>query len=366
MKELENKFKTVFYNIRGPGSKRKLIVFESDDWGSIRTPSAMVLETLKQKGIPIDKTPYMFDSIESNEDISALANTLNSFKDISGNMPVFTLYNIVANPDFKRIRESSFTKYYSESFIQTYNTYSGRESSYRLLQEGVRKGVFKPQFHGREHLNVRRWMKALQNQMPETSYLFDLGMYGLPAKLSKENRRCFQRAFDLDHENEKVEKCKILSEGLDMFEKLWGYKSKTFVPPNYFWFDELEQCAKLKGVDAIHGQRVQYTPDFNGGLKSIRRYMGQQNRYGQRYWIRNCYFEPSLQPYKDWVDSCLFEIKTAFLFNKPAIVGTHRVNYIGSISEANRSRNIDQLNKLLKIMISKWQNIEFVCSETLD
>jgi hypothetical protein len=39
------------------------------------------------------------------------------------------------------------------------------------------------------------------------------------------------------------------------------------------------------------------------------------------YTVRNAFFEPFLNPNKDWVNSCLLEINSAFDKNKPAIIG---------------------------------------------
>lgn len=70
-----------------------------------------------------------------------------------------------------------------------------------------------------------------------------------------------------------------------------------------------------------------------------RTYFGQMNKLGNTCSIRNCIFEPS-QPDKDWINSCLKEIENAFMWKKPAVISTHRVNYIGSLNESNRVRGL--------------------------
>ena len=42
----------------------------------------------------------------------------------------------------------------------------------------LRRNLFVPQFHGREHLNVAVWMKALQEGHRNTILSFDEGMWG--------------------------------------------------------------------------------------------------------------------------------------------------------------------------------------------
>ena len=93
--------------------------------------------------------------------------------------------------------------------------------------------------------------------------------------------------------------------------------------------------------------------------------MGQKNSLGQTYLIRNAYFEPSSNPFKDWVSSCLKEINIAFKYKKPAIICSHRVNYIGSINPENRSDNLNLLNMLLTEILKKFPDVEFMSSDEL-
>jgi len=47
-----------YVNFRGWSSKEKYIIFESDDWGSIRMPSKKTYDYLLRKGIPVDKNYF--------------------------------------------------------------------------------------------------------------------------------------------------------------------------------------------------------------------------------------------------------------------------------------------------------------------
>lgn len=54
-------------------SNRKIIVFESEDWGSIRMPNIAAVKTLRDNGFKIDKSAYMQNySLESNDDLDNL------------------------------------------------------------------------------------------------------------------------------------------------------------------------------------------------------------------------------------------------------------------------------------------------------
>ena len=107
-------------NIPGWSSKRKIIVIESDDWGSIRMSSEESFHKLKQAGIRVHKNHYNTnDALESNKDMEMLMDVLLNHKDASGRNPVITSLNIVANPDFQKIYENQFTRYEYESFTKT-------------------------------------------------------------------------------------------------------------------------------------------------------------------------------------------------------------------------------------------------------
>jgi hypothetical protein len=51
--------------------------------------------------------------------------------------------------------------------------------------------------------------------------------------------------------------------------------------------------------------------------------------------------------------------------NKPAIICTHRINYVGYIDSSNRDSNLKKLNDLLIAILKKWPETEFMNSVTL-
>jgi hypothetical protein len=104
-------------NIPGWRTRRKIVVFESDDWGSIRMPSRAVYEALLDKGIRVDNLCYnRNDALASEADLAALFEVLSSVQDQHGNPAVFTANTIVANPDFEKISASDFIEYHYQPF----------------------------------------------------------------------------------------------------------------------------------------------------------------------------------------------------------------------------------------------------------
>ena len=151
---VQNRTMSYINQRRGWTTDRKIIVIESDDWGSIRMPSREVYERTLKEGYRVDLNMYeKYDSLESEDDLVFLFETLSKFKDINGNYPQITANSLVANPDFVRIKESGNVEYFIETIDKTFASYPKHTKSMDLWYEGERKGIFCLQFHGREHFN---------------------------------------------------------------------------------------------------------------------------------------------------------------------------------------------------------------------
>ena len=346
-------------------TNHKIVVIESDDWGSIRMPSKGVYEKLLKAGIRVDRCPYnKYDSLASEEDLSALFEALSKFQDKNGNQPVITANSLVANPDFEKIKNSGFCEYHFEPFTKTLERYHNHSGSFNLWQEGIEKKLFYPQFHGREHLNVKRWMKQLQKGSKETMLAFENQLFGISTNITTEKRKSYLAALDWDEESDLAYHKELLSKGLDLFEDLFKYRSASYIATNYTWHPDIEPELAIKGIRFIQGAGTQSKPGLSGNTL-IRHWLGQKNAFGQTYLTRNCGFEPSLNETRDWVSSCIKEIEIAFFWKKPAVISSHRLNYIGFIDESNRTRNLKYLENLLKTIVSKWPEVEFLTSDKL-
>ena len=98
-----------------------IVVIQSDDWGSIRTSSALAFEEICRKDETSRKHPFIrVDCLESSSDVEALAEVLRKHAKTRDNIPVFTMNFATANPDFQMIRSNNMA-YHHESFLETYN-----------------------------------------------------------------------------------------------------------------------------------------------------------------------------------------------------------------------------------------------------
>lgn len=355
-------------NLPGWRTARKVVVIESDDWGSIRMPSKEIYEHLLKKGYRVDRDPFMkYDSLASEQDLQELTDVLMSVKDRNGNYAKLTLNTIMANPDFQRIREDGFRQYHYELFTDTLNKYPNHKKSFQLWQEGINTGIFKPQFHGREHLNVDRWMDALRNNENNITEAFRNQMISISSEPS-ELTFSYMEALDYFSQEGNFARTEIIREGLNLFEKLFGFTPQSFMACCFIWDDPVEEQIHSDGIKYIQGIARQSIPYIRNGNHRHRykyHYTGQRNRYDQIYLVRNATFEPSFNANTDWVDHCLAEIKIAFMLNKPAIVSSHRLNFIGSIDIRNRETNLRSFRRLLKAITDLWPDVEFMFSDEI-
>jgi len=356
-----------YINTLGWNTNRQIVIIESDDWGSIRMPSNEILREIEKKGYLKKKLPYLqYDTIEGNDDLNYLFDLLKSHTDAFGNHPVFTANTIVGNPDFKKIEAKNFQEYFYEPFTETLKSYENRDKVLSLYKKGIEEKIFHPQFHGREHLNVKRWMRALQSNNAIARNLFNYKLYDLSESHTQITRNKYVDALSLDYPDDFNFQEKSIKEGLALFEKIFHYPSKSFIAPCYVWSSEVERVLVKNGINHIQSNVYQLIPKpySIGVFRKRLHYTGEKNRKNQIYTVRNCTFEPSVFE-ENCVDNCLQQINRAFSAKKPAIICSHRLNYIGTLDERNREKNLGYLNILLRNIIKKWPRVEFMTTENL-
>lgn len=349
-------------NFFGPTLKQKVVVFESDDWGAIRTPSLEVFETLVRKGFPLQQSHFnRLDSLESNDDLSLLIDLLKSYTNGQGENPKFTLNTIVANPDFAKIAESDFGDYYYEPLTATLEGYPNSDRILQLFNQGRDQKVFRNQFHGREHLNIQRWMRAIRDKSnpARTTFLYRTTYAG-------NGDYSFMEAFDFDTTTELASHNETVRTGIEIFRHLFDCLPNSFVAPCMVWDSSLEQILSAHGVRYLQADLHQLAPQ--GGLNNYKKVpirLGERKSSGMLQLRRNCTFEPFLTSKTDWVDHALAGIAAAFRWHKPAVICSHRVNYVGTLSPANRERGLRELRRLLSEILKNWPDVSFLFSDEL-
>jgi len=351
-------------NLRGWRTRRKLLIIESDDWGAIRMPSRDAWERLLAAGIRVDRSRYdSLDCLESKADFQALMNVIDAHRDVHGRPAIFTLNTVMGNPDFAAIEQDNFQRFHHQNLFDSYEEYYG-ENLRNAWASAMSKDLIRPQFHAREHLNVPLWMNSLQRGHPETKLAFDNCFYGLKTDTGSPNQCNYLSAYWPDSQQHLMEIQKIVANGVEIFQETFGYRSETFVACNYVWPEKLERHLLELGIYAIQTQRGQLTPDprMGGRAKVRRHYVGKTGAYGQVFSVRNVLLEPFLDDSEEWPKRALGQVRQAFRLGKPAVVSSHRINYVSGLSTKHRDRSLRFLSAFLNEVAREWPDVEFLSS----
>ena len=356
-------------NIPGWKTERKIIVFSVDDFGNVRLHSSQARSKMNKAGMKIFSRFDVFDSLETRQDLSSLYDTLNAVKDKQGRPAVFTAFAMPCNIDFEKMQHEGNKEYHSELLPITYeklsimdaNAYQG---TWKLWQEGINKGLMAPQFHGREHLNLKVFQEKLKEKSPE---LFTALRNRSYTSISSSGYATISwpAAFDFWDYSENQAFSSIIEDGLNMFEQVFGYRATNFTPPVYNCHPTNYPALEKGGIKFIDTALIHKEHVGMGRYKRKFNFTGKEATDGQKFIVRNVVFEPGDDRGIDWVSYAIQQIDAAFRWNHPAIISSHRVNFCGYINENNRNTGITALSSLLKKIVEKWPEVEFMAANEL-
>ena len=347
-------------NWAGVSVKKKLVSFYVDDWGSVRTRSKKAVAYLKSKGIDMDNNRFSrYDSLASEEDLCALFDTLRQVKDKNGNSACFTAVMNPCNPNFEGIRENRFSTFISEPYTETLAKY-GYYQVPELWIEGFNEYIFYPMFHGTEHVSRSQLMKALRTGNKPDLWAFECDSVGVPGS----NGGVMQPYF-IEKGDENPALAENIRYGLNEFEKIFDFRARQFRAGGDVISPALYPVLKDCGIEYL--DETMYINRYlgDGHYQRCFNRTGKINGSGLKLLVRNCVFEPTFAPVSDAIPKCLQMIDAAFTMRKPAIISSHRVNYVGTIDENNRKTGLTQLALLLKEIVRRYPEIEFVNADEL-
>lgn len=350
-------------NILGKTTNRHLLAFFVDDYGAIVNKTKKRKESfLKAGGSLMNDRFFTIDCLETNEDIEALYDVLTSFKDIQGKNVAWTPLCVPANPDFDRIKSCDYCEYYYEPINVTFAHTPGCENVMNLELEGISNGIFVPQYHGREHINVRLLMDALISNHADVRLAFNYE--SLYPFLSKDGLVWSNQAYKSIDDKDTLMFANIINDGITVFEKVYGYKPIHFNAPGERENSQLLKVLANLGIKYVETDKIKRYYQGSNRLKTELHWNGEVTPYNQHYIIRNCVFEPTSNN-SDWASITFKQIDIAFKWKKAAVVSTHRVNFSGAIDETNRARGLSQLKKLIGLVKNAYPDVEFVTSYDL-
>jgi len=353
-------------NIIGWKTKRRIIVFSVDDYGNVRLDSKQARDRMFANGLKPTSRFDVYDTLETSDDLSALYETLSSVKDRNERHAVFTAFAMSANIDFEKMKETAYTEYHYEPLTDTFKKLRGYDDTWQLWREGINKKLLAPQFHGREHVNIKVLMEALARRDKDAMNCFENRSYAAVANTGYATIS-FTAALDFFEFEENETLKKIVADGLNLFEKVYGTRAKNFTPcGSNGYSDTINQVLVQGGIKYIDTFRFKREHLGRGKMgNKVFNYTGKKNALGQTNLVRNCVFEPTEDRGTDWVNFCMQQIEAAFRWNLPANISSHRVNFCGHIDPKNREIGLTALKQLLKAIVKRWPDVEFMTSNEL-
>jgi hypothetical protein len=352
-------------NVIGWKTKRKIVVISVDDYGNVRLDSKQAREKLDSAGMKINSVFDACDALENTQDLEMLYDVLSSVKDKNGRHAVFTPFAVPCNINYEKMSETGYKAYYYELLPETFSKLKGYEGTWALWQEGIDKGLMAPQFHGREHLNLKVFEEKLAKQDVEVLTALKNRSY---TSISSSGYPTISvtAAFDFDDFRENERFNEILRDGLEAFEQVFGYRADYFNPPAGGGHPVIHEALKKGGIRYIDTPMIKNEHQGSGKYKRIFNYTGKKNHLGQIYVVRNVIFEPVFNNKRqDWIDYTLYQVEAAFRWNRPAIISSHRVNYVGHIDPENRKTGVLALKELLRRIVRQWPEVEFMAANEL-
>lgn len=356
-------------NVIGWKTRRKIVVFSVDDYGNVRLASRKAREDLDRSGMKVISPFDAYDTLETREDLEILYESLSQYRDIHGRSAVFTSFSVPCNIDFDRMAEEAYSHYHSELLPQTFEKLSASdpsayEGAWSLLKQGMEEGLLVPQYHGREHFNVKIFEDKLKEK--DHQLLTSLKNRSLTSlSPSGKGEPGYTSAFGFwdFSENQRFEH--ILEDGLDAFEKVYGYRPVHFMPPGGNEHNILHHYSAKLGIRYIDISMVKREHQGHGRYKTRLYYTGEKKSSGVCYMVRNIVFEPVENRGEDSVNLAMKQIEAAFRWNRPAIISSHRVNFCGHVNPENRVNGITALKDLLKRITERWPDVEFMSADQL-
>lgn len=360
---MHHKIDFLWSQLRSWKTSRKIVVIESDDWGSERIPNNDVRKSLMSRVVNMDSNPHAkYDTLERLEDLEVLESILQSLYVRYQKKVKITANFITANPDFDAIKARDFTQYFYEPFTDTYQKRDRHTKVIDYIHTLVQNKFMQPQLHGREHINASFWLEELRNDNKAFLIAFDNQCYAIDAPSNKKSKNLMAA---LDYENKEqlaLVKSSII-EGHSIFKNTFGITSDTFIAPRYVWSEKINETLVQENIIAL--QSALYQQSASEDNKRYVHFTGQKNKnHPLTYLVRNVFFEPAYGN-TDWVNAAFRKVELAFRFGTPAIISMHRINFVGGLDLNQRDKNLEQFKLLLEKIIQKHPNVEFLSSDEL-
>jgi len=329
-----------------------VVVIESDDWGLDYASRFVVpsreLDTQQAGGVKI------------------LSQALAAHHDCVGRNPIASAFIVVHQADTPAIAKDPRFEYHSRPIDQT------MPRTVAALKDAASKGLFSLVYHGRDHRDAGLWALKVQKaaerfQADGKEFDPEIVTTFLPRYDSREQDRMHAEYFDSRtgylEALPQGEVDRKVAQGLGEFERIFGKRPVSTVPPRYLWGPQAEAAFRANGIRYLHGANKQ------GG-----RYRGAGDIWTRSFGVRlsgplvgiprNADLEAGVQTSTPDPRSVIEPAEEAIAAGQPVVISTHAANYCSpnvALSQTMGSR----LGEVLSSLESRHPNLRYLSSEEL-
>jgi len=329
---------------------RPVVAMLSDDWGADHVG---------------------FYGRESPDDLRRLADVLAAHRDSAGHPTVLSPNMVTMKPDFPTLERNGFSDY------AAVDTYADRPELTAAWKEGVERGVFAPQFHGRDHLNVDMWLDELRAGQADflRAFRHRKVLFKSPnwAELVAEKpcRAMIAREFIDCRRNPSVPiapqvQAERVRQGVEAFERQFGFRPRCAVASGGAFDSGTEAAWAAAGIEYCHApgyHRVRMTAEGRFELRP--RYYGEKNGAGLRILVGNGEYEPGKKESTEAgaraaSDQTFAVVSRALSRREPVFIATHAQNYYGDSRKT--AANLAGLDALLGRLRESFPDLLFAAT----
>lgn len=312
---------------REPVWRVPVLVFESDDWGAG----------------PLDQAAAL----------TAIQAVLLRHRDATGQPAKMTLGVVLALVD----TAAATAKDYQRVTLDD----ARLAPVLAALRAGIAAGVFVPQLHGMEHYWPPAVLAAAQRDAQVATWLTGAALpatEALPSAL--QSRWTDARVLpSLVLPVAEIDAAAALETAT--FMRIFGQAARVAVPTTFVWNDAVERAWAAHGVRYIVTPGTRHTGrDADGKPIGDGRVIrsGERSHTGVRYLVRDQYFEPALG---HDATRGIAALARQTLLGRPALLETHRFNFIGAAAAAS----LQTLDAMLAEARGMYPALRFMSTEQI-
>jgi hypothetical protein len=306
---------------------------------------------LRSRGLRLGERAYDLYTLETADDVAAVASLLGRHRDSTGRPPCLVMNVCTANLDFKKMRDGGFKSIETLPLAKGLPGNWSRPGLFESYRAGIDQGVFYPALHGTTHFCPVAAENALAEEgsraellrllwEAETPYIY-WRMPWIGYEYCNPER---PHAGFLGAERQRG----LIEEACKNFSGMFGTQPASACPPGCRANQDTQRAWSEAGIRVAE----------NGSGSGLR--APHLDEFGILHLYRTIDFEPSHQELD--IEKYLQIAGSCFSRGLPVIISVHSINFHSSLRDF-RTPSLAALDSLLGALESKYPELLYVHDE---